>query len=293
MEISQLEALEPWILLAEEISTVRSVLGSEYTDFDIIGALNACGNNPNGAINALLDSLKQEVCTEPVRSNAFVSSFDKKTSPKKEEPELNLKKTISQTEIKVKEEKLDLGSQQEPDLPMVKKEQPEFISKKEETSMSSRNIGSVSPLPDETFSEYLERRRNLVRKEKNAREISDDPPQNLTTSNPLPYLNPRPIRAIRLTDCTVSDRRLQVVLDPNEAELGDFPEERDWFLVGKTYIAGLSTCRGKKLLDVGEVVHFAFPSPDRDFGGVRIRPKTAATISAIVRFSTKRSGEVS
>jgi DNA repair protein RAD5 len=308
MEISRLETPEPHILLAEEISTVQSVLGSEYTDSDIIRALNACGNNPNRAINALLDFPKREVFTHPVRSNASVGSFDKKVSVKKEEPEFGKKvsvkkeesefgmnKPTSHTKIEVKKEKSELVSQQNPGLTIVKEEQPNFISKTEEINMSSRKVDSVSPLPGETVEEYLERRRKNKpeKKESEAIMTSNDPLQNLTTSNPLPYLNPRPIRAIRPPDCVVSDRKLQVVPDPNDAELGDFPEEHDWFLVGKTYVAGLSTCRGKRMLDAGEVVHFAFPSTDRDFGGVRVRPKTAAAISAIVRFSTKRSGEVS
>ncbi|XP_078167711.1 helicase protein with RING/U-box domain-containing protein [Carex rostrata] len=278
MEISRPETPEPQILLAEEISTVRSVLGSGYTDIDIIRALNASGNNPNRAINALLDSPKPVVCTQPVRSNAAVSSF----GSSKEDLDFNLDKLISDAKIKVKEEKSDLGSQQNHDLPNVKKE----------TSMSSGKVDSARPLPDETFEEYMERRNNADKKERKAREDSNDTLQNLTTSNPLPYLNPRPIRAIKPPDCVVSDRRLQVVPNLNEPELGNFPEEHDWFLVGKTYVAGLSTCRGKKLLDAGEVVHFAFPSSDRDFGGVRVRPKTAAAMSAIVRFSTKRSGEI-
>lgn len=257
MEISRPETPEPQILLAEEISTVRSVLGSGYTDIDIIRALNASGNNPNRAINALLDSPKPAVCTRPVRSNA-------------------------DAKIKVQEDKSDLG-QQNHDLPNVKKE----------TSMSRGKVDSARPLPDETFEEYMERRNNADKKERKAREDSNETLQNLTTSNPLPYLNPRPIRAIKPPDCVVSDRRLQVLPNLIEPELGNFPEEHDWFLVGKTYVAGLSTCRGKKLLDAGEIVHFAFPSSDRDFGGVRVRPKTAAAMSAIVRFSTKRSGEVS
>ncbi|KAJ1701896.1 hypothetical protein LUZ63_001675 [Rhynchospora breviuscula] len=318
MEISGLETPEPQILLAEEISTVRSVLGSEYTDSDIIQALNACGNNPNRAINALLDSPKQEVCIQPVRSNAPVSSFVKKEFPKPQ--------PISQTETKVKEEKpdKDLDSQKGQDLPFVKKEQSEltpvvkkeqpeftpivkkeqpdftpivqketnFVSKEEETSMSCKKDDYVWPLPGESLKEYMKRRRGLQDEEKKRSETSDVPLQDLTTSHPLPYLNPRPIRAIRPPDCVVSDRRLQVIPDPDEAELGDFPEEDDWLLVGKAYVPGLSTCRGKKLLDAGEVVHFAFPATDRDFGGVRIRAKTAAAFSTIVRFSTKRSGEI-
>ncbi|KAJ3679932.1 hypothetical protein LUZ60_016210 [Juncus effusus] len=266
MEISRGEPPEPKILLAEEISTVRSVLGSEIAENDIIRALNACGNNPNRAINSLLDSSNQDSsCPQGVRSNDPVSPV-LKPHAKKEESDLNpAKETTTKKEesnFSVKNEKIDLIS-----------------NKKEEII----NI-------DETYEEWLERKRR--NKETKPTQTSNSPIPNLATTNPLPYLNPKPIRALPPRDMLVSDRRLQIVPGPNEAELGEFPEEPDWFLVGKTYLNGLSTCNGKKLLDPDEIVHFSFPQPGKDFCGVRVRPKTAAAMSAIVRFSTKRSGEI-
>ncbi|PIA36474.1 hypothetical protein AQUCO_03400396v1 [Aquilegia coerulea] len=66
---------------------------------------------------------------------------------------------------------------------------------------------------------------------------------------------------------------------PGSSDLddGEFPDEPDWLLVGRSCVAGLSTCRGKSL-DFNEIVYFTFPS-------------TAAT-NKIVRFWTKRSGEI-
>lgn len=76
-------------------------------------------------------------------------------------------------------------------------------------------------------------------------------------------------------------------------EDGDFLEEPDWLLVGRTVITGLSTTKGRKL-ENNEIVHFAFPSADvrtkssSHFMGA----KAANAASTIVRFSTKRYGEV-
>jgi DNA repair protein RAD5 len=85
---------------------------------------------------------------------------------------------------------------------------------------------------------------------------------------------------------------MRMVVAPPDAEFGDFPEERDWLLVGKSYVPGLSTNRGRRRMDAGEIVHFAFPSFERSYGGVKMSAKKAAALAAIVRFSTKRAGEV-
>ncbi|KAJ9547400.1 hypothetical protein OSB04_019943 [Centaurea solstitialis] len=75
-------------------------------------------------------------------------------------------------------------------------------------------------------------------------------------------------------------------------ENGDFEEEADWLLVGRTAITGLSTTKGRKLED-NEIVHFAFPNGDiRSKSSYWMSSKAAYAASGIVRFSTKRSGEV-
>lgn len=72
------------------------------------------------------------------------------------------------------------------------------------------------------------------------------------------------------------DRRISSGL----VEDGDFPEESDWFLVGRTIVTALSTTKGRKLVD-NEIVDFTFPSQHWRHGA-----------QWIVRFSTKRFGEV-
>ncbi|KAJ9547401.1 hypothetical protein OSB04_019944 [Centaurea solstitialis] len=75
-------------------------------------------------------------------------------------------------------------------------------------------------------------------------------------------------------------------------ENGDFEQEADWLLVGRTAITGLSTTKGRKLED-NEIVHFAFPNGDiRSKSSYWMSSKAAYAASGIVRFSTKRSGEV-
>ncbi|KAL8515725.1 hypothetical protein ACS0TY_014417 [Phlomoides rotata] len=76
-------------------------------------------------------------------------------------------------------------------------------------------------------------------------------------------------------------------------EDGDFPEEPDWLLVGRTVVTGLSTTKGRKL-ENNEIVHFTFPSPSvRSNSSTYFASAKAVNAAAnIVRFSTKRSGEI-
>jgi DNA repair protein RAD5 len=77
---------------------------------------------------------------------------------------------------------------------------------------------------------------------------------DLTATHPVPYHNPRPIRALPPKEAAkvkmhhkpppratapAPARDLRMVAVPPEAECGDFPVEGDWFLVGKSYVKGL------------------------------------------------------
>ncbi|RVW58001.1 DNA repair protein RAD5B [Vitis vinifera] len=106
------------------------------------------------------------------------------------------------------------------------------------------------------------------------------------TAQFLPYGNPQ--KNFNVKQGKIEDRPVTSVL----VEDGDFPEEPDWFLVGRTPIIGLSTTKGRKLVD-NEIVHFSFPSADlRNKCNSKWVAKAASAASAIVRFSTKRSGEI-
>ncbi|KAJ7979907.1 DNA/RNA helicase protein [Quillaja saponaria] len=75
---------------------------------------------------------------------------------------------------------------------------------------------------------------------------------------------------------TVEDRRISTVL----VEDGDFPEEPEWLLVGRTIMTAISTTKGRKLVD-NEIVYFNFPPVN-----------SRSNSQWIVRFSTKRYGEI-
>lgn len=72
---------------------------------------------------------------------------------------------------------------------------------------------------------------------------------------------------------TVETRKVKV-------EDGDFPVEINWYLVGRSLVTATSTSKGRKLED-NEIVNFTFSSA------------VSWKVPNIVRFSTKRCGEVS
>ncbi|KAL9161778.1 hypothetical protein ABFS82_07G042900 [Erythranthe guttata] len=77
-------------------------------------------------------------------------------------------------------------------------------------------------------------------------------------------------------------------------EDGDFEEEPGWSLVGRTVITGLSTTKGRKL-ENNEIVHFNFPGVEaKSFKSSTYFASARAVnaASSIVRFSTKRFGEI-
>ncbi|KAL1191304.1 DNA repair protein RAD5B [Cardamine amara subsp. amara] len=64
-----------------------------------------------------------------------------------------------------------------------------------------------------------------------------------------------------------------------KVEDGDFPVEKDWYLVGRSLVTATSTSKGRKLED-NEIVNFTFSSV------------VNWKVPNIVRFSTKRCGEI-
>nr|XP_010918825.1 DNA repair protein RAD5B [Elaeis guineensis] len=324
-----LEAPEARILLSEEIQNIRSILGPDTPEDDIIRALTVAGNNPNRAINIILDMpevptasnpVKQEMAPEVPTENDTASSLDSKNSIKKELGSGN--DDVLMAEIRVKKDELDLDVKKYDilmDEGMVKKEESDtdvdkktmiLVEKEEsgkdfkndEISVNERTVTKEETDEDLKKDEILMNERRVKKEEPDfsfdrgvipvAKKESycDDFP-GLAQAHFSPYLNPRPISAIRPP--AVTDRRLQVVPAPDPAEIGEFPEEPDWFFVGKTYVTGLSTCRGRRRLDAGEIIHFSFPDTqkviERHWG---VSAKTRAAMSEIVRFSTKRCGEI-
>ncbi|KAF8702163.1 hypothetical protein HU200_033091 [Digitaria exilis] len=336
------------VLFAEEIDAVRAVLGAALPEARVIATLSRCGGNTERAINALLDDSADATEVGPDAA-----------APKPVKAERDLRGTPSPTKVKaealdeevmgiqdsdgssanVKSEPMD-WSGKEPSVV------PHRVKKEEKPAAGSRDAPRKGgPAAAASAAATVGGGISLVpRPKKRPREEVET--IDLTTTHPVPYLNPRPIRAlpppvgavtcdprpilavppldVQMYDSMpvrsplppldvemyqprarapapprppratapvpVADMRM--VVAPPDAEFGDFPEERDWLLVGKSYVPGLSTNRGRRRMDAGEIVHFAFPSYEKIYGGVKVSAKKAAALAEIVRFSTKRAGEI-
>ncbi|KAM0938919.1 putative DNA helicase chromatin remodeling SNF2 family [Dioscorea sansibarensis] len=229
---------ESRVLLVDEINIIRSVLGNAPSEIEILRALSAAGNNPDRAINVLLDM--------PLKEDKD-SKFETEKEPLKEEMD-------SQVIGEVKADVL---------IPQVEKE----VSKPD----SKVNQGTDNRVKKKPF------------------DGCGDNYMDLTTTHFSKYLNPRPIRSVNTCYLKFQEHEAS-----EKAEKGEFLEEPNWFLVEKAYVTGLSTCRGMWKLVENEVVHFCFPKFDvrRGPGNHWVSAKTAAAASEIVRFSTRRSGEI-
>ncbi|KAJ0970290.1 hypothetical protein J5N97_023167 [Dioscorea zingiberensis] len=275
------------VLLVEEIKIIRSVLGAEFLETEILRALAAAGNNPDRAINILLDtSLKKETESKVVRE---VKVEIKKEESLKVEMDSQVtgevKAGIFMPHVVVKEEK---------DVVLM----PHVVVKEEKDEILMPHVVVKEEkvevlMPDSRVKQDKDvglRTETGVKKE--TFKGSCGGLMDLTTTQFSGYLNPRPVRSIKPGGI---DQSFWEYVANEEAEKGEFPEESDWFLVEKAYVTGLSTCRrGRWKLVEGEIVHFSFPKSD---ARQRLRKqwasaKAAAAASEIVRFSTKRYGEI-
>ncbi|KAH7680561.1 DNA helicase protein [Dioscorea alata] len=101
--------------------------------------------------------------------------------------------------------------------------------------------------------------------------------------------NPNPPVILKETQRPVSSTA-KVIAEKSEQEI-----EGDWWLVGTSELAGLSTCKGRRI-KAGDKVNFSFPSRNKKTspspGKFPGRGRSMASCSEIVRFSTQESGEI-
>ncbi|KAK8448458.1 hypothetical protein SEVIR_7G016600v4 [Setaria viridis] len=335
------------VLFADEIAAVRAVLGAGLPEARVVAALSRCGGNTERAVNALLDdsagaaevgpTSEGRGAPKPVKAERDVGGAPPPAKVKAEDP---VDEDVGSQDSDAASAKAAAKVKSEPLVV------PHRVKKEEKPAADARDAprrgaaaaaasvgGGISLVP-----------RPKKRPREEVVETID-----LTTTHPVPYLNPRPIRALpppggaetcdprpilvvppldvqmydagpvlpappppvdvemyeprarapaptlprplrAIAPAPVTD--LRMVVAPPDAEFGDFPEERDFFLVGKSYVPGLSTNRGRRRMDAGEIVHFAFPSYERSYGGLKLSAKKVKALAGIVRFSTKRAGEI-
>ncbi|OVA13929.1 SNF2-related [Macleaya cordata] len=266
----------------EKIKEIRSVLGKDLPETDILRALWLAGNNTSEAINVLLDAQKSMTPSVIVKKTVTSTGARVSTEIKQEISEVSAEDDLNKPKVQVKEEESSMSFDKK--VVLVKEEPMEFelnqsqplvLVKKEEGS-SNLDFDKKKVLVKEEVEDLeINRCQALVPINEPKYMLSDDYSivsidSTKTNTHSSPYNRPskpydRPSKPIN-----VKPKKEEQIDD------GDFPEEPEWLLVGRSTVVGLSTCKRKKL-DFNEIVYFEFPS----------NPKTK-----IVRFSTKRSGEI-
>ncbi|CAN6242632.1 unnamed protein product [Urochloa humidicola] len=324
------------VLFADEIASVRAVLGAGLSEARIVAALSRCGGNADRAVNALLDDPAEAGPTgdgaAPKRVKAERDVVGGSPPPAKVKAEASDDESVGSIDSDAASAKPAAKVKSKPSVVV-----PHRVKKEEKPAAAA--AGRDAPRNGAAASVGGAGISLVPRPKKRTREEVVET-IDLTATHPVPYLNPRPIRAlpppidakpilaVPPLDVQMYDARpavpapppvdvemyeprarpppprplraaapapvtdMRMVVAPPEAEFGDFPEERDWLLVGKSYVPGLSTNRGRRRMDAGELVHFAFPSYERSYGGVKLSAKKAKALAGIVRFSTRRAGEI-
>nr|XP_016462752.1 PREDICTED: putative SWI/SNF-related matrix-associated actin-dependent regulator of chromatin subfamily A member 3-like 3 [Nicotiana tabacum] len=340
----------------KKIKMIKSIIGSEITEKAILEALSQQNNNPDAAINHLLDSSRPSAVQKTVTSTGVrISPMVKQENVEesvgcgtvhglkvKEEPDVGIdekgleveqKKVVDGYESKGSVDKCYLSFDGEEIVNGLKvKEEPDMGIEEKGLKVEEKKVlddyqskGSVGKW-DLSFDEWLKFPENnpeidtqkpkeekkleimKVKEEQqdvlcveplSARPLSKQEYNSLKNSNVANGAKQEYNRLKSSSNVAICVNMEKMGIKKNMLstvviEDGDFPEDLDWLLVGRTIVTGLSTTKGRKL-ENNEIVHFAFPQQGNSkcssqWGGSRAA--AAAAASSIVRFSTKRFGEI-
>ncbi|WCJ23977.1 DNA repair protein RAD5B [Euphorbia peplus] len=240
-----------------------------------------------------LQPVKDEPVTEPECGGSDVRDMDlDHPDSKKEFPRMTFDQFLEATNTKVMSPEESLQSvvrvKPEPTEVPVSPVQGEVSSGDNQTSVENSEVNKVK---EEAYSEnnqaivvytgvpvVKEESRELAIVLKEEAKTNPEEPDLIVVEKPknaFDYLKksskPKNVQKEPVRDTTF--RGIKV-------EDGDFPEEVDWYLVGRSMVTGLSTSKGRRLVD-NEIIHFSFPSSSMKYNA-----------QWIVRFYTKRSGEI-
>lgn len=272
---------------------VEEVKPSRMTFDEFLKATNTKVMTDEEYLRTQIKEEPQQQPIEPevirVKEEADVG-FDDKVSEKKSEDSDSIRQSIP--EKSVKEEPgvgFDVKVPSVPEKSVVEPKEPEVIKVKEEPSVGFEVKVPLVPEKSEKDMSYQEwlHFKGYVKSDGIAVDSHEKKVEPQVSKNAKPTNESKPNVKVkeesarsnffskpqRVKKEKVEEQRVNSVL----GETGDFPEEPDWFLVGRTLVTALSTTKGRKLVD-NEIVNFTFPSRNSKYN--------------IVRFSTKRSGEI-
>ncbi|XP_047317649.1 DNA repair protein RAD5B [Impatiens glandulifera] len=251
--------------LEEAIAKVRSVLGTELSEFSITKALSHCSNNPDSAIDYIINKSGFMPPPSSIVKRTLTSTGARISGPIKQEND----QTAFKPMIRVKEE------------PDVDHDQVKYSASQCISSDKFLNATDMKVIVNEEYP-----RTQIIKQE---------PLQVLPLNKNKPTYMKRSLEEVgdNLRSSGSSNKKARPANNQSSTfviEDGDFPEEPNWLLVGMTSVIALSTTKGRKL-ENNEIVEFTFPDGEK-LNSLRGSSKAIAAASMTVRFSTKRSGEI-
>ncbi|KAK3124719.1 hypothetical protein QOZ80_7BG0591200 [Eleusine coracana subsp. coracana] len=294
-------------LLGDDMAAFRAALGADFTVADAVYVLSCCSGDTERAIRSLLDTAAANkgwagggapvpgrrargVKADGAGSGAVAPSLSPR--PVKVEP-------ADEGEVKVKMEPICADF----DGVKVKGEAEALGEVEAKLDIPGESGIKVKPEPVESDGSFQEQARyqeeadeDDVKEEADGANVKEEEADKIGVKkeeqDDSDVSEDEPVRALPPPGA-VPTNEWRMVVAPLPAELEQYPPDHcEWHLFKKSYATGLSTCRGRKLLDAGEVVHFAFPSYDWLYGRARVSARQATALAEIVRFSTNRSGEI-
>ncbi|XP_042493226.1 DNA repair protein RAD5B [Macadamia integrifolia] len=254
----------------QKVKMIRTVLGAEVPESEILQAFLVCGNRPDAVISHMLDTPgfpNPPVDVKRTSTGARISTQIKEKMPADSAGADPIKVLDPKAEVKMEE--LAMGFEKNPDNELetkirVKEEPLDVGCASSSDPLDAQHVKGHKSVFEKNLAKLLERKSRV--KEEDLDKGCEKNPINLeskrqTANTRLPWVPSRVKQESPISSPDVED--------------GEFPEEADWFLVGMTSVTGFSTCKRKRL-EFNEIVHFALPK----------------RFSDIVRFSTKRSGEI-
>ncbi|KAL4191403.1 hypothetical protein AMTRI_Chr07g29730 [Amborella trichopoda] len=255
--------------LREKVESIREILGAHLSEPEIFQALHLARGDTHSAVNIILDTKSSVRKTNSgVRIYAECDPQSQENPTQEDVPVKYEDFKVKNEEFGVKNGSFSVKSEGSVDFCFIEPENVHFPN----AGLENGYLGGFHDPYIKSKDEYLSQYQDL-------------------TKNPIHYIEDGSDGWNPATGKKSGKEMAGNGGTP--AELGDFPVEKDWFLVGGTVLSGLSTCKGRRL-EVNEIVDFEFPK-DRKRGAI-VRQgaswKAAAACSEIVRFSTKRSGEI-
>ncbi|XP_019181192.1 PREDICTED: putative SWI/SNF-related matrix-associated actin-dependent regulator of chromatin subfamily A member 3-like 3 isoform X3 [Ipomoea nil] len=265
----------------KEINLIRSVVGSRVSEPDIQKALSCCNNSAAAAINHILDNplppdVKKTVTSTGARISGPVKQEIGEESKGSDYPEKGDKNEpiwMNHYYKWLSEEEAEKMKQEGGELKISKV--------KTEPDVGDDSKAIVISEPDIKHSVKAEPISSVV----NMAVVKEEKGEVLSVQP----LSARPVsgeyveRFMSGRPGGKTEKKVDMTLSTVVIEDGDFPEEADWMLVGRNVVNGLSTTKGRTI-ENNEIVHFAFPKAGSS--------RYSKVASSIVRFSTKRFGEI-